>query len=189
MKIALTLNTLNCFLKTETGPLKIFHLFHVLHCVCFFSDKPEIVVESNAVQGGEGLPATLTCHVHADPQASVSWHKNTIPIGESGGSAMARYKILADRASGVYGIVIQRVGIEDFANYTCSALNSMGKEEATIELRGNPESPVFDPNVNQIGERIWKISWLTKSFANITEYRLLYRKVPVNIQQNNTLNF
>ena len=31
---------------------------------------------------------------------------------------------------------IQEVGIEDFANYSCRAMNSMGRSEGTIELRG-----------------------------------------------------
>ena len=28
------------------------------------------------------------------------------------------------------------MGIEDFANYSCLAINTMGKEEGTVELRG-----------------------------------------------------
>ncbi len=27
----------------------------------------------------------------------------------------------------------------------------------------------------------WRLSWVTKSYANISEYRLLYRKIPVSI--------
>lgn len=46
-------------------------------------------------------------------------------------------------------------------------------------ILGNPDTPILDPNVRMLTDSSWKLSWITKSFANITEYRLLYRKVPV----------
>ncbi len=85
-------------------------------------------------------------------------------------------------------LLIESVGIEDFANYSCVAINSMGRHFAVIELRGNPERPVFDSRAEKIDSHrhsgpgatsAWRLSWTTKSYANITEYRLLYRKLPV----------
>ena len=47
---------------------------------------------------------------------------------------------------------------------------------------GHPEKPEVDPEVRTVPGRnlAWKISWATKSYANVTEYRLLYRKIPVS---------
>ena len=148
-------------------------------------------------------------------------------------------------------MVIQRLGIEDFANYSCLATNNLGKSQEIIELRGeretlrscsrggnligrqtllsihladelcpeipksnicglprpspgqnsdqlflsralhvcvfvhvgNPLRPEFDSVVRRVNPEstTWKISWVTKSFANITEYRLLYRIIPVSL--------
>lgn len=133
--------------------------------------KPVVVVHDASVQGGENRPATLTCTIHADPPANVAWYKNTLLIGNSPGY---QFNVQGDHHS----LVIANVGIEDFANYSCLAMNNMGKEEGIIQLRGNPDTPILDPNVRMLTDSSWKLSWITKSFANITEYRLLYRKVP-----------
>ena len=33
-------------------------------------------------------------------------------------------------------LVVRRVGVEDFANYSCHASNSLGRTKQTIQLRG-----------------------------------------------------
>jgi hypothetical protein len=45
---------------------------------------------------------------------------------------------------------------------------------------GNPMKPSLSANVRPVGYETWRIAWITESFANISEYRLLYRKVPVS---------
>ena len=59
-----------------------------------------------------------------------------------------------------------------------SCLNSHSK------LAGKPERPEVDSVVESVPgrDRAWRISWTTKSHANVTEYRLLYRKIPVSVQ-------
>ena len=51
-------------------------------------------------------------------------------------------------------------------------------------LAGKPERPEVDSVVQGVpmsgGSRAWRISWATRSYANVTEYRLLYRKIPVS---------
>ena len=53
----------------------------------------------------------------------------------------------------------------------------------TLILTGKPERPEVDSVVQGVpkpgGSRAWRISWATRSYANVTEYRLLYRKIPV----------
>ena len=48
---------------------------------------------------------------------------------------------------------------------------------------GKPERPEVDPVLQGVpmpgGSTAWRISWATRSYANVTEYRLLYRKIPV----------
>ena len=39
------------------------------------------------------------------------------------------------------------MGEEDFANYTCSATNSLGKTDAIVQLRGKSEKIVLEPLV------------------------------------------
>ncbi len=64
-----------------------------------------------------------------------------------------RKKIVGYRHSHVHGgrysLYVGAVSEEDFANYSCLAINTMGKEEGFIELRG--------------ARQRWKISCLTSS--------------------------
>lgn len=88
------------------------------------------------VFGGEGLPVSLTCQIHSNPGSMVSWLKNTIEINAKN----SRYRFMGGFSAGNSGskhtLVISNLGIEDFANYSCLAINSMGKEEKYIELKG-----------------------------------------------------
>jgi hypothetical protein len=45
--------------------------------------------------------------------------------------------------------------------------------------------PLLSANVRPVGYETWRIAWITESYANISEYRLLYRKVPVSTTYNN----
>ena len=40
--------------------------------------------------------------------------------------------------------------------------------------------PSLSANVRPVGYETWRIAWITESYANISEYRLLFRKVPVS---------
>lgn len=40
-----------------------------------------------------------------------------------------------------FSLIISNVGEEDFANYTCDASNSLGRNRAMIQLRGIPSPP------------------------------------------------
>ncbi len=70
--------------------------------------------------------------------------------------------------------------VDSIANFTFPRLT----------FAGNPQKPLVDTIVRPVFEdgesaaakdtSTWRISWTTMSYANITEYRLLYRKVPVS---------
>ena len=116
------------------------------------------MVHEPIVLGQEGQRAVLNCHVYADPEATVSWYKNTLLLKRH-----PRYKIIAPpnnndsskdsnekenqrqhhKGGGgrrhnkhKHELIVEKVSIEDFANYTCLASNNMGKADADIELRG-----------------------------------------------------
>ena len=60
-----------------------------------------------------------------------------------------RYKI---REEGIhYHFIVKSVGEEDFANYTCSATNSLGKTDAIVQLRGKSEKIVLGALFRAIG--------------------------------------
>jgi hypothetical protein len=48
--------------------------------------------------------------------------------------------------------------------------------------------PLLSANVRPVGYETWRIAWITESYANISEYRLLYRKVPVSSCVTNNLS-
>jgi len=49
---------------------------------------------------------------------------------------------------------------------------------------GNPLKPVLSGYVGPVDYDRWKVTWMCESFANITEYRLLLRKVEVITNYN-----
>ena len=73
------------------------------------------------------------CHVYADPEATITWYKNTLLLQKH-----PRYRHLLPplHHPHKHELVVESVSIEDFANYTCLATNNMGKADGAIELRG-----------------------------------------------------
>ncbi|QQP50245.1 Uncharacterized protein FKW44_011178 [Caligus rogercresseyi] len=75
--------------------------------------------------------SVLSCRVHAEPDPDVKWMKNSQELMDSGG----RYKVSFD-GKREYSLSISNVGIEDFASYACSAINSLGKDQRIVRLSG-----------------------------------------------------
>jgi hypothetical protein len=71
--------------------------------------------------------------VFANPDATITWYKNTLLLQKH-----PRYRQLPPppHQPHKHELIVDSVSIEDFANYTCLATNSMGKAEGAIELRG-----------------------------------------------------
>ena len=46
---------------------------------------------------------------------------------------------------------------------------------------GKPKAPSIESRVEVMGGGSFRIGWRTDSYANIEQYRLLYRKKPVSI--------
>ena len=138
--------------------------------------EPVVLIPTPMVHSRKGQSAILECFVPTDPRANVTWYKNSLLIDNSN----ARYRVYDNGAR--RQLLIWRVGLEDFGNYSCLATNSMGKQQGVITLTGKPERPEVDPVVQGVpmpgGNRAWRISWATRSYSNVIQYRLLYRKIP-----------
>ena len=70
------------------------------------------------------------------------WFKNSMKLDMKRG-----YILTSDNKK--YSLTIPNVGEEDFANYTCQAINSLGKKEEMIQLRGNPVPPQINSQVDR----------------------------------------
>ena len=93
--------------------------------------KPEIEVTEMFVhsQAGEDK-VELVCSVHAHPRPTVVWVKE----GETELSSGGRVKY--DNIGSRHTLTISRVRTEDFGEYYCRASNSLGSQQAVIELSG-----------------------------------------------------
>ncbi|CAB4059531.1 unnamed protein product [Lepeophtheirus salmonis] len=112
--------------------------------------EPEVRVPHRIIHGGINRTAVLTCRVHAEPDPDVKWYKNSHQIDPLGHS-----KALFNGKK-EYSLHISNVGIEDFSTYTCSAVNSLGKDKKSIE-----------------------INWIiTKTYAPLLQFRIMYRNLP-----------
>ena len=105
-------------------------------------------------------------------------------------------------------LILRRVEKEDFANYSCYATNKLGKDRAYLTLRGetitiqfafsishmfflfpgNPNPPVFNSQVLSKSQTSYTISWQTESNTPVDEYRLLYRKIQVSVENSKQLS-
>ncbi|CAB4068964.1 unnamed protein product [Lepeophtheirus salmonis] len=56
--------------------------------------------------------------------------------------------------------------------------NMLGKSRTYLRVVGNPNTPVFNSHVTSKSPTSYKLSWITESYSRIEEYRLLYRRLP-----------
>ena len=85
-----------------------------------------------------------------------------------------------DRVGTRHSLLLHRVEPADFANYTCAASNKIGTAVAQLRLSGAPQAPRLAEHVDYLGRGSYRLNWSTESCAAITQYTLLYRKLPVN---------
>ncbi len=107
----------------------VLHLNKVITLLSSFSDQPEASAEHGVVHGGLGRQAELSCLVYAEPPAEVVWYRDTMRLEPNG----RRY--MESRGSR-HTLIIRSVEREDFANYSCYAVNPLGKARAYLTLRG-----------------------------------------------------
>ncbi|CAG2053987.1 unnamed protein product [Timema podura] len=90
---------------------------------------PEIRVDKETVNSGEGYESALLCTVHAEPSATVTWAKDGKPVNLS-----SHMKSEVDQHTHILKISKTKKG--DFGRYTCIANNTVGTKTKVIELTG-----------------------------------------------------
>nr|CAD7585663.1 unnamed protein product [Timema genevievae] len=88
---------------------------------------PEIRVDKETVNSGEGYESALLCTVHAEPSATVTWAKDGKPVNLS-----SHMKSEVDQHTHILKISKTKKG--DFGRYTCIANNTVGTKTKVIEL-------------------------------------------------------
>ncbi|XP_059612214.1 neural cell adhesion molecule 2-like [Phlebotomus argentipes] len=139
-------------------------LLHVLY-------PPEIILERPIVHSSEGQEAMLVCIVHGEAPPLVTWYINTMQLHTT------ENHIMGSRGSR-HTLLIRKVNLYDFGNYTCVAENDLGRTKKIIQLTGKPKMAVFhSPPISQWGDR-YNISWAVDSHTPIEEFKLFFRRLP-----------
>ena len=90
--------------------------------------SPEVEVEEYFIHATEKNQVELVCLVHAHPQATVQWFKNSIELtGDD---------VKLDRFGHKHTLTIPSVNHADYGNYTCRAKNVHGESAKNLEVSG-----------------------------------------------------
>ena len=89
-------------------------------------------MDKSWVHGGVGEEAVISCIVYGDPPPNVRWYRETMVLARNENSLREQFGIR-------HRLVIARVSERDFRNYSCFAVNDLGKSRGFIELSGNFE--------------------------------------------------
>merc|ERR1711976_283226 len=81
--------------------------------------SPEVEVEEYFIHATETNKVELVCNVHAHPQATVVWMKNSVEL--TGDDATL------GRVGHRHTLIIPSIKDSDFGNYTCRAKNIHGE--------------------------------------------------------------
>ncbi|XP_055678970.1 limbic system-associated membrane protein-like isoform X1 [Lutzomyia longipalpis] len=148
-------------------------VLHVLY-------PPEISVETPVVYSGEGEEAMLVCIVHGEAQPEVTWFKETMQLDTT------ERHIMENRGSR-HTLIIRKVHLQDFGNYSCVAENPLGKARQTLALSGKPNTAVFrSAPISQYKDR-YNISWTVDSHTPVEEFKLFFRRVPQGHEIDNSI--
>nr|CAD7415515.1 unnamed protein product [Timema poppensis] len=128
---------------------------------------PEIRVDKETVNSGEGYESALLCTVHAEPSATVTWAKDGKPVNLS-----SHMKSEVDQHTHI--LKISKTKKEDFGRYTCIANNTVGTKTKVIELTGLPSVAKFLTSSEEGKNQV--VQWSIESHSPIIEYILRYRK-------------
>ena len=86
----------------------------------------------------EGQPFEMTCKFDGNPQPTFSWFKNGVCIDKSRSFTIGEFE--SEQV-----LKIEKVQIEDTADYTCEAWNQLGKANTSGTLSVTPNQPVELP--------------------------------------------
>lgn len=127
-----------------------------------------------SVINGDKYSTDIKCTVIAYPQATVTWEKKGQEIVPSD-------RIKISDGHRLHTLIIPDTTYDDFAEYKCSASNSMGTKEATYELFGQPTVAKYIDGSADNNRNI-TLNWEIESASPIIKHELLYRKKGVSIK-------
>ncbi|EEB13645.1 protein CEPU-1 precursor, putative [Pediculus humanus corporis] len=130
---------------------------------------PEIEIEEETVTTAVGLQPEITCTVHAEPKANVTWYKN-------GDIVTKKSQISTTVVNNKYTLQITKMNEDDFGSYTCHAKNELGSKQKAIVLSGAPTKPKFKVGFTK-DDKTPEILWTVESYLPIIEYEFQYKKL------------
>ena len=77
---------------------------------------------------GQFFQVELVCLVHAQPQATVQWFKNSIELTDD--------DVKVEKHGHRHILTIPTVTHSDYGNYTCRAKNAHGESSKILEVSG-----------------------------------------------------
>lgn len=85
--------------------------------------------EHKMVHSGINIDSHLTCIVHANPHAKVSWIFNNTVLQNS-----AKYKMHSKKPKHI--LTIHNTQRSDLGDYLCKGVNNLGEGYANVKLEG-----------------------------------------------------
>nr|XP_056714427.1 brother of CDO isoform X2 [Euleptes europaea] len=104
-------------------------------------EPPEVSMEMSQQIITWGQSAKFTCKVRGNPQPSVVWLRNAVPLLSSHRMQLSRRALW-----------VSSVGPEDEGIYQCMAENEVGSAQAMVQLRTARPEPTLKPQRNTDGD-------------------------------------
>ena len=82
-----------------------------------------------------------------------------------------------EKTTVVYRLSLQALQDSDYGNYTCEAVNAVGRSTDHYQLRGQPDQPVVVSGVQSTGQTFYLLAWQvwTPASLPILNQSILYR--------------
>lgn len=130
--------------------------------------SPEVEVEEYFIHATEKKQVELVCLVHAHPQATVQWFKNSIELtGDD---------VKLERYGHKHTLTIPSVNHADYGNYTCRAKNVHGESAKNLEVSGLAGFANFKSAPRGNEPNSFLLEWTSESHTPIEEFELTWRQ-------------
>jgi len=133
---------------------------------------PEVRLEEVWRARDDYFEVRLICHVHTYPAAQVTWYKDEHT------KLSTSDEIVIEDDETKHVLKIESMKVKHFGQYKCRATNTLGKDEASIEINGKPRPPIFSSEMREILRSVKEvnITWSTDSIVPVTQYNLIVKK-------------
>ncbi|KAJ8919732.1 hypothetical protein NQ315_006260, partial [Exocentrus adspersus] len=140
------------------------------HIIINVQHKPVISIDKYIVNSDKENDAELKCTVHAYPSPVVVWKKNGMNIKADPPKVV--FKRHQNNVENI--LIIANLTEADFGEYSCSAVNNLGKVEETVSLVKTPAVRGFVKPEKANKDVV--LTWKVESKSPITEHQLQYRR-------------